>query len=90
MITDQEQTKLLRQTRVEEKRAIKDLNQTGKRMTWIRAKLELSQRQVCLDNEFPPSSFCGWECGVRPELHETFWALARYYNTKWNEKFNDN
>lgn len=88
-ITDQQQTQILREVRVNEKRSIKDLNQIGKRLEWIRTKLDLSQRQVCEATNIPPSSYHGRECGVRPELVEEFLVLAMFYDGLWQKKFRD-
>ncbi len=45
-MTDKEETYSLRQSRVHEKRTIKELNQTGKRLEWLRNKLGLTQKEV--------------------------------------------
>lgn len=87
MISDKDQTKLLRQARVDEKRQIKDLNQIGKRLQWIREKLDLSQRTVCIDNDIPPSTYCGLEGGIRAELVEVYLVLANYFNILWKDRF---
>lgn len=87
MITDAQQTKILRDARVSEKKAVKELNQIGKRLEWVRAKLDLSQREVCLATQIPPSSYHGRECGVRPELIEEFLVLAMFYNKLWIKKY---
>lgn len=88
-ITDKQQTQILREVRVAEKRTIKDLNQIGKRLEWVRTKLDLSQRQVCEATNIPPSSYHGRECGVRPELIEEFIVLTAFFNALWKKKFRD-
>ena len=87
MITDQMQTKILRENRIQEKRTVKDLNPIGKRLEWIRNKLELTQRQVCEATGIPASSYCGRECGVRAELVEEYLVLATFYNQHWQKKY---
>lgn len=87
MITDQMQTKILRENRLVEKRAVKDLNQIGKRLMWVREKLELPQRTVCEATGIPPSSYCGRECGVRAELVEEYLVLATFFNQHWIKRF---
>lgn len=87
MITDQQQTKMLRESRLSEKKTVKELNQIGKRLEWVRNKLELSQREVCLATQMPPSSYHGRECGVRPELVEEFLVRAMFFNKLWVKKY---
>jgi transcriptional regulator with XRE-family HTH domain len=87
--TDKEQTHALRLARVEEKRAVKDLNKLGKRLEWVRTKLELTQRQVCDSTGIPYSSYCGREAGIRPELIEEFLTLSVFYNQLWKKKYTE-
>lgn len=87
MMTDKEQTKILRQSRVEEKRAAKDLNNPGKRIAWVREMLELTQKQVCDATGIPPSSFCGREAGVRTDFIEEYLVLAVVFHAEWIKKF---
>jgi transcriptional regulator with XRE-family HTH domain len=87
MITDAQQTKMLREARLQEKRSIKELNNIGKRLMWVREKLELTQREVCESTGLPASSYCGRECGIRPELAEEFVVLAMFFNKLWKAKF---
>lgn len=87
MITDAQQTKMLREARLQEKRSVKELNNIGRRLEWVRAKLEINQRQVCEGTGIPASSYCGREAGIRPELAEEFVVLAMFFNKLWRMKF---
>lgn len=87
MVTDAQQTKILRQQRVEEKRQIKELNNTGARLLWVRNKLGLSQIEVSNATKIPPSSLCGREANIRPELVEEFLVLATFFNKCWKKKY---
>jgi transcriptional regulator with XRE-family HTH domain len=89
MVTDQEQTKLLRHARLREKQSLKEQNRIGKRLEWVRSKLELSQRQVCDATGIPASSYCGREGGIRAELAEEYLVLALFYDKLWKQKFLD-
>lgn len=89
MISDKEQTRLLRLARVEEKRAIKDLNQTGRRLEWVRLKLDLSQREVCEATGIPTSSYCGREGNIRAELVEEYLVLSTFFNKLWQSKYRE-
>lgn len=88
MTSDLAQTKALRLHKTQEKKQIKSLNDTGKRLAWIREKLELSQSEVCLATGIPKSSYCGRESGLRPELIEEFLVLAQFFNKLWQQRFN--
>jgi hypothetical protein len=88
-LSDAEQTKQLRLARTEEKRTVKDLNQIGKRIEWVRLKLELTQVDVCEGTGIPKSSYCGREANVRAELIEEYFVLAKFFNDLWVKKFTD-
>lgn len=88
-MSDEQQTRALKLARVEEKRAVKELNKIGKRLEWVREKLELSQRQVCLATDIPFSSYCGREGGVRAELVEEYLVLAQFFNRLWQKRFTE-
>jgi transcriptional regulator with XRE-family HTH domain len=89
LITDAQQTKILRSSRVMEAKAVKDLNPIGKRIEWVRRKLELSQRQVCDATKIPASSYCGREAGVRAILAEEYLVLAVTFDRLWRQRFKD-
>jgi transcriptional regulator with XRE-family HTH domain len=84
---DKAETRALRLARVEERRTTKELNQAGKRITWCREKLEMSQRFVCESTGIPPSSYCGREGGVRTDFWEELLVLAVFFDRAWQEKY---
>lgn len=89
LMNDKEQTRLLRNQRVEEKRQVKELNNPGKRLGWVREKLELSFKEVSLGTGVPISSLHGREVGLRPELIEEFLVLSNFFNKAWKHKYKD-
>lgn len=89
MTSDQDQTRLLRLARTEEKRAVKELNQIGRRLLWVRERLDIRQADVCKGTGIPVSSYCGREAGLRPELAEEFLVLAMFFNKLWEARFKD-
>jgi transcriptional regulator with XRE-family HTH domain len=84
---DREETRKLRLARVEEKRTVKQLNHVGKRITWCRETLEMTQRNVCEATGIPPSSYCGREGGIRTDFIEEFLVLAVFFDREWQRKF---
>jgi transcriptional regulator with XRE-family HTH domain len=89
LTTDKAQTQILRDARTSEKRTVKELNNTGKRLCWIREKLNLTLREVSEGAGIPASSLHGRETGRRPELVEEFLVLAIFFNKLWMKKFTD-
>jgi transcriptional regulator with XRE-family HTH domain len=87
MMSDEAQTKILRSARLSEKTAVKELNPIGKRLEWVRTRLELSQKAVCDASGIPRSSYCGREAGVRAVLVEEYLVLAAVFNSFWTKKF---
>lgn len=85
--TDAEQTRQLRQARAEERRSAKDLNNPGKRILWVRERLELTQRHVCFATGIPTSSFCGREGGIRTDFIEEYLVLAVFFQREWEKKY---
>lgn len=89
MITDKQQTKILREARFNERKAIKELNKTGKRLEWVRTKLGLTQLQVCEATGIPTSSYCGREAGIRADIVEEYLVLALFFNRLWKNKYGE-
>lgn len=87
MITDKQQTKILREARFNERKAIKELNKTGKRLEWVRLKLGLTQLQVCEATGIPTSSYCGREAGIRADIVEEYLVLAIFFDRLWKHKY---
>jgi transcriptional regulator with XRE-family HTH domain len=85
--TDAEQTRELRRQRSEGRRAAKDLNNPGKRLVWIREKLELTQREICTATGIPTSSYCGREAGIRTDFIEEYLVLAVFFQREWAKKY---
>lgn len=86
---DKAETRALRLARVEERQTVKNLNQAGKRITWCREKLEMSQRHVCECTGIPPSSYCGREGGVRTDFWEELLVLAVFFDRAWQAKYQE-
>ena len=89
MLTDREQTKMLREARLNERKAIKESNQIGKRLIWVREKLEMGQMQICEATGIPPSSLCGREAGIRAELVEEYLVLSIFFDRLWQSKYTE-
>jgi hypothetical protein len=89
MITDKQQTKILREARHIERKAIKELNKTGKRLEWVRIKLCLTQLQVCEGTGIPTSSYCGREAGIRADMAEEYLVLSVFFDRLWKGKYKD-
>lgn len=81
------QTRSARQKRIEERRAVKELNNIGKRLAWVRTKVNLTQKEVSIATGIPCSSYGDRENGVRSEFYEEFTVLASYLNSMWQEKY---
>lgn len=90
MITDKMQTKILREARHNERKTIKEINKTGKRLEWVRLKLELTQLQVCDATGIPTSSYCGREAGIRAVMAEEYLVLSVFYDRLWKNKYGEN
>lgn len=84
---DLDETKRLRNQRVQERRTAKELNNPGKRLEWARVKLELTQREVADAAGIPRSSYCYREAGSRTDFLEEYLALSVYLNQEWQKKF---
>jgi len=84
---DREETRQLREKRFQDRRLAKDLNNTGKRLEWVRNKLELTQKEVSEATGIPRSSYCYREAGCRTDFLEEYLVLAVYFNGEWQKKF---
>lgn len=89
-ISDEQETRLLREARFRERRTAKDLNNPGKRLEWVREVLGLQQKEVCEATGIPRSSYCGREAGVRTDFIEEYLLLAQFYDKEWQSKFSGN
>lgn len=89
MITDRQQTKILREARHIERKTIKELNKTGKRLEWVRTKLGLTQLQVCDATGIPTSSYCGREAGIRADMVEEYLVLSVFFDRIWKSKYGE-
>lgn len=83
-------TEELRQKRVNERRAVKELNDAGRRLVWLREKLGLIQREIAEATGIPCSSYNDRESGVRTDYYEEHIVLAGYFNTLWQAKYSKN
>lgn len=68
---------------------LRGLNDLGKRIQWVRKKLELNLSDVSKDTGIPASNYYGREQGVRTYYFEEYLILAEYFNSKWSSKFNN-
>lgn len=82
-----ETTKEMRDKRVAERRCVKELNNIGKRLTWVREKLEITQREVSLATDIPASSYNDREAGVRTDYSEEYIVLSVFFNRLWQIKY---
>lgn len=89
MLTDKMQTKILREGRFNERKALKELNKTGKRLEWVRLKLGLAQLQVCEATGIPTSSYCGREAGIRADMAEEYLVLSVFFDKLWKNKYQE-
>lgn len=78
-----------RSKKVLERRFVKEINPVGKRLLWTRAKLGLSAKQVALEADVPPSTYCGRENGVRTGMHEEVLVIATILDAHWQSKFKE-
>lgn len=77
----------LRRKRVDERRAVKELNNIGKRLCWLRLKLGLTQKEISLATDIPNASYNGREAGVRTDYNEEYIVLATFFNVIWQSKY---
>lgn len=79
----------LRDRKAREKREVKELNNIGKRLEWLRDKLGLTKTDVAKATGIPETSYKNREFGVRTDYYEEYVVLARYFNNRWQEKYGD-
>lgn len=78
---------MLRRVKRCERKLVKELNNPGQRITWVRQQLELSQKEVALSTGIPTTSYNEREAGVRTDYYEEFIVLSRYFNDEWHKAF---
>lgn len=81
------QTRSARVGKINERRAAKELNNIGKRLIWLRSKLNITQKDVSEATEIPKSSYCDRESGVRTEYLEEYIVLAIFFDGLWQDKY---
>lgn len=69
------------------KKACYTSNNVGKRLEWVRTKLDLLLVQVSNDTNIPYSSLHDRETAHRTVFYEEMLLLAAYYDKKWRERF---
>lgn len=82
-----QETKESRDKRIQERRAVKELNDTGRRLFWVRMKLKLMQREIAQATGIPQSSYNDRESGIRTDYYEEHIVLSAYLNTLWQQKY---
>lgn len=82
------QTVKLRKKRTEEKRHANELNNIGKRLSWVRTSLKLTLYQVSIMTGIPLATYKCHEKNQRTTYYEEYIVLADYFNGLWNTKFN--
>lgn len=80
-------TRELRLKRINERRAVKELNNIGKRLCWIRTKLKLLQREISQATDIPTASYNDREAGVRTDYVEEYIVLSEYFDRLWQRKY---
>jgi hypothetical protein len=73
---------------VTQNKDIRNLNNIGKRIAWCRDKLGLKITETRKGVKMPRSSYTDRESGARARYIEEYLVLARFFNSKWKEKFN--
>ena len=84
------QTRTARVGKINERRVAKELNNIGKRLIWLRSKLNITQKDVSEATEIPKSSYCDRESGVRTEYLEEYIVLALFFDGLWQSKYEKN
>lgn len=80
-------TRLARLEKINERRIVKNLNNPGKRLLWVRTKLNLTQTEIAKETGIPCSSYFDRENGVRTEFFEEYLLLATYLDKRWQAKY---
>ena len=62
---------------------MREFNDVGKRISWCRKQLRLTQREVVEGTGIAAANYAGRESGVRSIYHEEYLVLSRFFNEKW-------
>lgn len=80
-------TTVLRQKRILERRAAKELNNIGKRLSWLREKLNLTQVEIAQATDIPKASYNDREAGRRTDYIEEYVVLSAFFDSLWQKKY---
>lgn len=80
-------TRLARLEKINNRRAVKEINNPGKRLIWIRVKLNLTQAEIAKETSIPYSSYSDRESGIRSDFYEEQLVIAAYLDRKWQAKY---
>lgn len=84
-LTDQERQK--RHERLKRKKATYEANNVGRRLIWIRSKLEITHADIERGTDIPMSTYNDWESNIRTGHWEALAILAAFFNELWRVKF---
>jgi hypothetical protein len=77
----------LKKKRTQEKEQSKELNNTGKRLGWIRERVGITRMQLAAECEIPYASYQEHEINVRTTYYEEYLVLASVLNKYWQAKY---
>lgn len=72
--------------RQKENPELRELNDVGKRITWCRNQLNLTQKKVSEATGISLSNYANREYGVRSIYHEEYLAIARFFSENWTPR----
>lgn len=68
---------------------LRNLNDVGERLRWVRTNLGLNSYDVATKAGIPVSNYYGREQGVRTYYIEEYLVIAEFFNQHWIEKFTE-